>query len=190
MVPKKIKKEFKVSFVLLGLITLISYLLLIRQSPFFDSVQSRIYFVLMITSMTVFALLTENYVKWDKNSPEKLKERFKQITFILGIPFIFLVLTGWGYTFFLIIIMAVPLGLSLVEEIPIFYYVKITRKKILLTALIFVVLYFIAKIIYSAGLLEKETVYLLLLSHMISSIIANFTAKIKEIRKFNKKKKQ
>ncbi len=190
MVSKKIRQEFKISFILLGLIVLFSYLLLIKESPFFDSIHSRIYFILMITSMTVFASLTENYVKWNKKSPEKLKQRFKQITFILGIPFVFLVLTGWGYTFFLIIIMSVPLGLSLVEEIPIFHYIKFTKKKILLTALIFSVLYFITETIYLISLFEKETVYLLLLSHMISSIIANFIVKIQEIRKFNKKKKQ
>jgi len=189
MVSEKIRTQFRISFILLALIIIASYWLILGEAPFFDVVQARIYFILMITSMIVFISLLENYVGWNKKSPEKLKERSKQITFMLAIPWIFLVLTGWGYTLFLIMVMGVPLGLSIVEEVPVFHYVKITRKKVLLTAVIFIVLYLITKRIYLFEFLEKETIYILLISHMISSIIANFAAGIKKIRKkFNNKK--
>lgn len=190
MIPKKLKKRFRIAFALLALIIVASYYLILGEFPFFESVQARVYFVLMITSMTVFALLLENYFNWNKSKPKELKERFKQITFLFFLPFLFLVLTGWGYTFFLIIVMGIPLGLSIVEEVPIFHYVKLTKKKVLLTGMFFVLLYWLAKTFYFVGVLEKETVYIILISHMISSIGANFYSRMQVIRrKFKKKKK-
>ncbi|MFH1695038.1 MAG: hypothetical protein ABH850_01245 [Candidatus Micrarchaeota archaeon] len=191
MIPEKIKKEFRIGFVIFALIILISYYLILGQSPFFDSIEARIYFVLLTTSMIVFASLLENYIGWNNKRPEKLKERFKQITFLLSVPFLFLVLTNWGYTFFLILLMGIPLGLSIAEGIPIFHYIKPTAKKVLLAFAVFALLYFTAKTFYSIKLLDKETVYVFLISYMVSSILANFFYVIKRARKsFNKKKRQ
>lgn len=190
MIPKKLRLKFWISFIVLALIIITTYFLLLDERPLYNSLQARIYFILMITSMIVFALLTENYVNRNKNSPEKLTERFRQMTFLFSVPFLFLVLTDWGYTFFLLLVMAVPLGLSLVENTPIFHYIKFTKKKILLTGIIFVLLYSIANKIYLIQFFGKETFYLFLISHMISSITANFYSGIKEIRKKLKKKKK
>jgi hypothetical protein len=191
MIPEKIKKDFRIGFVIFALIILVSYYLILGERPFFDSLEARIYFVLLTTSMIVFASLLENYIGWNNTSPKKLKERFKQITFLLSVPYLFLVMTNWGYTFFLILIMGIPLGLSIAEGIPIFHYIRPTRKKIILSFLIFALLYFTAKTFYSIKLLDKETVYVFLISYMISSILANFFYLIKTIRKsFNNKKRQ
>ncbi len=183
MIPKKIQNQFRLAFAIFALIIFFSYLSLLNESPFFDSLKARMFFVLMITSMTVFASLLENYIGWNKNSPKKLEERFKQITFLFSIPFVFLVLTNWGYTFFLLMIMMIPLGLSLVERIPVFHYIKFTKKKTLLTGIIFALIYFTAGLFYSFEFFEKETFYVFLISHMLSSIIANFLMRIKSIRK-------
>ncbi len=183
MMPKKLRQRFWIGFIIFFFLAVTSYFLLVQESPFFDSIQARIYFVLMATSMVVFVSLLENYFGWNKQNSEKLKERFKQITFLFSVPFLFLVLTGWGYTFFLIMILVVPLGLALVEKVPIFHYIKLTRKKVFLTLIIFFLLYFTAKQFYSAEFFEKETFYILLISHMVSSIIANFYFRILEIRK-------
>ena len=182
MIPKNLRLKFWIAFILFALIIIITYFLLLDERPLYNSLQARIYFILMITSMIVFASLLENFVTWNKNSPKKLTERFKQINFLFSIPFIFLVLTGWGYTFFLILVMGIPLGLSIVENVPIFHYIKFTRKKVLLTGMFFVGFFLLADSYYHFGLLEKETIFIFLISHMISSIMANFYSGIKEIR--------
>ena len=189
MMPKKIQLEFRIAFVLLALIISLSYWLILKEGPFFNSLFARIYFVLMTSSMLAFASLLENYWEWDKSRPEKLKERFQQITFLLVVPYLFLILTDWGYTLFLVWVMGIPLGLAIAEDIPIFHYIKITKKKATLTAVIFVLLYWTAKTTYGFGFFQKEIFYILLISHMISSIISNFLFRIQSIRKKLKKKK-
>jgi len=190
MIPKNLRIKFWIAFILFALIIILTYFLLLDERPLYNTLTARIYFILMITSMTVFVLLLENFVNWNKSKPKELTERFKQITFLFSIPFLFLVLTDWGYTFFLVMIMGIPLGLSIVEDTPIFHYIKLTKKKVLLSGIIFVSLYFIANQIYLIQFFEKETVYILLISHMISSITANFYCRIQEIRKKLKKKKK
>ncbi|PJA19156.1 MAG: hypothetical protein COX63_01745, partial [Candidatus Diapherotrites archaeon CG_4_10_14_0_2_um_filter_31_5] len=190
MIPKNLRIKFWIAFILFALIIILTYFLLLDERPLYNTLTARIYFILMITSMTVFVLLLENFVNWNKSKPKELTERFKQITFLFSIPFLFLVLTDWGYTFFLVMIMGIPLGLSIVEDTPIFHYIKLTKKKVLLSGIIFVSLYFIANQIYLIQFFEKETVYILLISHMISSITANFYSRIQEIRKKLKKKKK
>ncbi len=189
MMPKKIKGDFIISFAFLIFIIIVSYYLILQEEPFFNSLQARIYFVLMTSSMLGFVSLLENYWRWDKSRPEKLKERFKQITFLLAVPYLFLVLTDWGYTLFLMWVMGIPLGLSVAEGIPVFHYIKITKKKAILTAMLFVLLYWLIKSVYGFGFFQKEIFYILLISHMISSIISNFLFRIESIRKKLKKKK-